>query len=130
MEDKKLSVIVKARELSSAVFAILERAPKRYRHSLVERMHSASLDIVERIYEANEIFAGPGKDFAERIERRISCAVGALTRLRVLDTLLSTAREMQCVTARQREALAKLMLDVQRLLGAFIKSARKRSEGT
>ncbi len=58
MADNDLRVINKAEELATHTFRLTSncnRYPKKYRHSLVDRMQLKSLDIYEALMEANRI---------------------------------------------------------------------------
>lgn len=58
MADTELKVIVKAKELAKHSFQLTSnsnRYPKKYRHSLVDRIQLKSLDIYETLLEANRI---------------------------------------------------------------------------
>lgn len=58
MADNELKVIVKAKELAVHSFRLTSncnRYPKKYRHSLVDRIQLKSLDLYETLLEANRI---------------------------------------------------------------------------
>lgn len=58
MADNDLKVIVKAKELAVHSFKLTSncnRYPKKYRHSLVDRIQIKSLNIYETLLEANRI---------------------------------------------------------------------------
>ena len=58
MADTDLKVIVKAKELAVHSFKLTSncnRYPKKYRHSLADRIQIKSLDIYETMFEANRI---------------------------------------------------------------------------
>ena len=58
MADNDLKVIVKAKDLAIHSFKLTSncnRYPKKYRHSLVDRIQIKSLDIYETLLEANRI---------------------------------------------------------------------------
>ena len=58
MADTDLKVITKAKELAVHTFKLTSncnRYPKKYRHSLVDRMQIKSLDIHDALLEANRI---------------------------------------------------------------------------
>ena len=58
MADNDLKVIVKAKDLAVHSFKLTSncnRYPKKYRHSLVDRIQIKSLDIYESLLEANRI---------------------------------------------------------------------------
>lgn len=58
MAENDLKVIVKAKELAVHTFKLTSncnRYPKKYRHSLVDRMQIKSLDLYDTLLEANRI---------------------------------------------------------------------------
>lgn len=58
MAENNLKVIVKAKELAVHSFKLTSncnRYPKKYRHSLVDRIQLKSLEIYETLLEANRI---------------------------------------------------------------------------
>lgn len=58
MADTELKVIVKAKELAVHSFKLTSncnRYPKKYRHSLVDKIQIKSLEIYETLLEANRI---------------------------------------------------------------------------
>lgn len=58
MAENDLKVIVKAKELAVHSFKLTsncDRYPKKYRHSLVDRIQIKSLDIHDKLLEANRI---------------------------------------------------------------------------
>ena len=58
MAENDLKVIVKAKELAVHSFKLTSncnRYPKKYRHSLVDRIQIRSLDLYETLLEANRI---------------------------------------------------------------------------
>lgn len=58
MAENDLKVIVKAKELAVHSFKLTSncnRYPKKYRHSLVDRIQIKSLEIYEVLFEANRI---------------------------------------------------------------------------
>ena len=58
MSETDLKVIVKAKELAVHSYRITSNAnryPKKYRHSIVDRIQLKSLDLYEKLLEANRI---------------------------------------------------------------------------
>ena len=58
MAENDLKVIVKAKELAVHSFKLTSncnRYPKKYRHSLVDRIQIKSLDVYDTLFEANRI---------------------------------------------------------------------------
>lgn len=76
MAENDLKVIVKAKELAVHSFKLTSncnRYPKKYRHSLVDRIQIKSLDIYETLFEANRINNVTRKhDRCETITRAIT----------------------------------------------------------
>ena len=76
MADNDLKVIVKAKDLAVHSFKLTSncnRYPKKYRHSLVDRIQIKSLDIYETLLEANRIHNVTHKrERCEQITRAIT----------------------------------------------------------
>lgn len=77
MAENDLKVIVKAKELAVHSFKLTSncnRYPKKYRHSLVDRIQIKSLDIYDTLLEANRINNVTHKrERCETITRAITC---------------------------------------------------------
>ena len=86
--QSELQVITFAKNLCGYVMTITQKAPKQFRFSLVGRMQSYVLDIVEELYYANDIYVTPASraGWAQRqaeaginrsgISTRIGCTSG------------------------------------------------------
>ena len=76
MADNDLKVIVKAKDLAVHSFKLTSncnRYPKKYRHSLVDRIQIKSLEIYETLLEANRIHNVTHKrERCEQITRAIT----------------------------------------------------------
>ncbi|MBQ3650257.1 MAG: four helix bundle protein, partial [Treponema sp.] len=68
MPQKKndLYVLTKAKELSKYVITVTEKAPKKYRFTLVVRLQNYCLDIIENILLANMLHISD----ARRLEKQ------------------------------------------------------------
>ena len=58
MSENDLKVIIKAKELATHTFRLTSncnRYPKKYRHSLVDKIQIKALDIYTTLFEANRI---------------------------------------------------------------------------
>ena len=67
MAEKELFVIVKAKDLGNYIFTVTDKSPKKFRFTLVSRMQNLSLDIIENLYRANQVFVR-NRDDTRRIE--------------------------------------------------------------
>jgi hypothetical protein len=122
--QNELSVIVKAKELASYVMTVTEKSPKRFRFTLVSRMQNYALDVIENLYIANEIYVQSGR--RDQAELRMSYQQKAQTCLRLLGYIAQLAMEQQCILPRQYEQITHQIYDCRNLLGAWMKSDRKR----
>ena len=122
-ENSELMVITKAKDIVNYSFVIAENAPKKFRFTLITRIHNTALDVLENLIFANEIMLTT--DLHDRTER---CGYQrkALAGLKVLDTLAMTARERQCILPKQYENLSRLIYECVKLLKAWQRSDERR----
>lgn len=120
MKKDELIIITKSKNLINYVFTVSNNAPKKFRYSLISKMQSVSLDILENVIYANEeLVAAQG-------DKRLSYQHNAIAKLKVLDALALAAREQQCILPKQYEVLSSLINDCLNLIGAWINSDKKR----
>lgn len=122
--DSELMVITKAKDLINYSFKISENAPKKFRFTLITKLHNLTLDVLESLILANEIPVG--KTTAEDKKRR-SYQQMAIAKLKMIDALAMIAREQKCILPKQYETLSKNVDECIRLTGAWINSDKKRS---
>ena len=122
--NSELRVVTAAKNLCSYVLTVTNKSPKSFRFTLVSRLQNLSLDIVENIYKANEVFV-QSKD-AQHMQKRLNSQHSALTNVKILAYISLLAREQGCILPKQYEQISKLVHDCQYLIGAWIKSDRTR----
>lgn len=122
-ENSELMVITKAKDIVNYSFVIAENAPKKFRFTLITRIHNTALDVLENLIFANEIMLTT--DLHDRTER-CSYQRKALAGLKVLDALAMTARERQCILPKQYENLSRLIYECVKLLKAWQRSDERR----
>ena len=124
--DKKsdLLVVTKAKELCTYIMRVTQKSPKQFRFTFVSRLQNLALDVIEKIYFANEIYIGKGRE--KNAEERLVLQRHALTALKLIAYISELAMTEQCILFKQYEQIAKLTTDCQRLLGAWINSDKKR----
>ena len=120
----ELHVVTAAKNLCSYVLTATNKSPKSFRFTLVSRLQNLSLDIIENIYKANEIFV-QSKDM-QSMQKRLDSQHSALTSVKILAYISLLAREQGCILPKQYEQISKLVHDCQYLLGAWIKSDKTR----
>lgn len=74
MAEKDFTILIKAEEPAEHTLRITSNCnhyPKKYRHSLVDKMQNKSLDIYTTLYEANRISHGNCKTLAKNTDEKI-----------------------------------------------------------
>ncbi len=120
----ELAVITKAKDLCSYVVKITQKSPKQYRFTFVTRLQNLSLDVIENLYRANDTFVT--KERMVSAAERLDFQHKALTDLRLLAYFSLLAYENGCILAKQYEQISILSTDCSNLVGAWIKSDRRR----
>ena len=123
-QKNELTVIMKAKDLCTYIVNITQKSPKQFRFTFVARMQNLAMDIIEAIYRANEVFIGAGNP--KNAEKRLDLQHNALTLLKLLAYFSEIAMTQNCILPKQYEQIAKLTVDCQRLVGAWINSEKKR----
>ena len=121
----ELLVVTKSKELSSYIITVTQKSPKQFRFTFVTRLQNLALDAIEKIYFANEVYIGKGHTHSN-VEKRLALQHQALTTMKLIAYISELAVQHNCLLFKQYEQIAKLTTDCQRLLGAWIKSDKKR----
>ena len=98
----EMMVIVKAKELCSYIMSVTQKSPKQYRFTYISRMQNLSLDIVENLYRANEVYIG-GNDGVAYLRERREYQQRALTDIKLLAYIAQLSFEQKCILAKQFE---------------------------
>ena len=90
-DDKKsdLLVVVKAKELGAYILTVTQKSPKQFRFTFISRLQNLALDVIEKIYFANEIYIGKGGE--KNVEKRLSLQHSALNVLFVFKYVTMSA---------------------------------------
>lgn len=122
MAENDLKVTVKAKELAVHSFKLTSncnRYPKKYRHSLVDRIQVKSLDVYETLLEANRINNVRNKwERCEMITRAIT----------ICDEMLfyiELSMVLDLLNAKSAEYWSKMVQDVKYMAIAWRTSERK-----
>ena len=127
-KESELSVIVKAKDLASYMFAITEKSKKKFRFTLISRLQNLSLHIVESLYRANMVYVQDGKDITHLTKRK-QYQKDAYVDLKLLGYMALFAREQGCILPKQYEQLSIQSTEVTRLLIAWSRSDQNRYKG-
>ena len=122
MTETKLKVIVKAKELAKHTFIVTSNSdnfPKKYRHSIVDKMQVKSLEIIEVLFEANRINNVTNKNI------RCETITQAITYCDELLTFIELSMDLKMITGRKAEYWSKLVSDVKHMAIAWRKRERE-----
>ena len=110
MADNELKVIVKAKDLAVHSFKLTSncnRYPKKYRHSLVDRIQIKSLDIYETLLEANRI------NNATHKRERCEMITKAITICDEMLFYIELSMMLQLLTDKSAEYWSQMVRDVK-----------------
>lgn len=103
---------------------VTQKTPKQFRFTFVSRLQNLSLDVIEKLYRANDTFVTSADKTAQA--RRLSFQHEAMTDLRLVAYFAMLAMGQQCILPKQYEQIARISTDCQNLLGAWVNSDRRR----
>ena len=110
MTDNDLKVLVKAKDLADHSFKLTSncnRYPKKYRHSLVDKIQVKSLDIYETLLEANRI------NNVSHKRERCEMITRAITLCDEMLFYIELSMMLQLLTDSSAEHWSKLVQDVK-----------------
>ena len=122
--QSELSVIIRAKDLTSYIMTVTDKSPKRFRFTLVAKLQTYALNTIENLYRANEVFVKKGD--AQKANERLEYQHRAMTELKLLGYISQLSMEQGCILTKQYEQITKKIYDCQNLLGAWMNSDRKR----
>ena len=120
----ELQVITFAKNLCNYVMTTTQKSPKQFRFSLIGRMQSYVLDIVEELYYANDIYVTPASrsGWAQRQAHQRK----AMATLKLLSWVAQVSMEQGAIQPKQFQQISEQCRNTQNLLGAWIISDQKR----
>lgn len=110
MADNDLKVIVKAKELAVHSFRLTSncnRYPKKFRHSLADRIQNRSMDIYETLMEANRINNVTHK------RERCEAITRAITLCDQLLFCIELSMNLDLISHSSADYWSKMVLDVK-----------------
>ena len=122
MADNDLKVIVKAKELAVHSFKLTsnsKRYPKKYRHSLVDKIQIKSLEIHDVLLEANRINNATDK------RARCEAITKAITYCDELLFYIELSMNLDTLNGNSAEYWSKLVSDVKYLAIGWRKSEQQ-----
>ena len=122
MAENDLKVIVKAKDLAVHSFKLTSncnRFPKKYRHSLVDRIQIKSLDIYETLLEANRTHNVTHK------RERCEMITRAVTLCDELLFYIELSMMLELLNDKSAEYWSKMVTDVKYMALGWRKSEQK-----
>ena len=126
-KDSDLAVITYAKHLCAYVMQATQKSPKAFRFSYVAKLQNFSLEVVENLFRANEVFVVMGDTRA--IAKRSEYQHAASASLKLLIYMAEMATGQGCLTMKQYEQISKQGVIVGRMIGTWIASDDKRFAG-
>ena len=119
--ESELRVITAAKNLLSYIMSVTQKSPKQFRFSLIGRLQTYAMDVVEELYCANDIFMTPA-EAAERLRHQRR----AMSRLKLLVYVAQVSMEQNAIQAKQYEQISMQAYATENMLGAWIQGDKKR----
>lgn len=107
-------------DLLSWLLPQCERFPKRQRFVVTQRLQNAALDFQEAIFEAN----------ARTGAKRLACLQSADAHLNKLRLYLRLAQKWEWLSSGQYEHVSRMVAEIGKLLGGWIRQTRSGKAGT
>ena len=110
MSDTELKVIVKAKELAAHTLKLTSncnRYPKKYRHSLVDKIQNKSLDLYTTLFEANRV--------NNKTDKRVRCdkITEGITYCDELLFFIELSMELNILSDSSAQHWSKMVMDVK-----------------
>ncbi len=109
--ETELRVITKAKELALHSYRVTsnsDKFPKKYRHSIADKIQNRCLDIQDKLLEANSINV-------KNKELRCETITQAITHCNQLLSYIELAMKLQLINGKTAEYWSKLALDVKHM---------------
>ncbi|MBE6547943.1 MAG: four helix bundle protein [Ruminococcaceae bacterium] len=116
MAENDFKIIIKAKELAVHSFKLtsnINRYPKKYRHSLVDKIQIKSLDIYDTLLEANSV------NNATRRAQRCETITRAITYCNQMLFYIELSMNLQLLSNGSAEYWSKLVSDVKHMAIAW-----------
>ena len=98
----EFQLIVKMKKLVAYILQISEKSPKKFRFSLLSKIHTICFELIELTYEVNSIKLG------EVLRSEKQKAI--LTKFKILIYLIEVGKDFKCFTFHQFEVASSFMI--------------------
>lgn len=123
MADKELQVIIKAKQLAAHTLRVTSncnRYPKKFRFSLVDKMQNKSLEIYEKLMEANRT------DLKDYRRERLELQNQAITYCDELLFYIELSYELNIINDKSTGYWSKMVADIKHMAIAWRSKDKER----
>lgn len=121
---QEFTIITKAKDLVKHTFMMTSerRFPKKYRFTIVNRLHDLTLDIFQHIQEANELDLTDPQEYRERRYEQKK----ALTECKTVLFLIELSFEKELISSEQCAEWTRHVMNVKNMTAKWRKQDRER----
>ena len=121
---QEFAIITKAKDLVKHTFMMTSerRFPKKYRFTIVNRLHDLTLDIFQHIQEANELDLADPQEYRERRYEQKK----ALTECKTVLFLIELSFEKELISSEQCAEWTRHVMNVKNMTAKWRKQDRER----
>ena len=123
--DSPLKVLTYGNDLMSYVLRVTQNSPKQYRFTFITRLQNLTMDVVELMLLANNIYVTKA-NIPTTADKRLSYQHQALSKLQALNYFSMEAQKYQAITFKHATQINKQGIICIQYLQAWIKSDRSR----
>lgn len=105
-QPSELTVITKSKDLCSYIMKVTQKSPKHFQYTFVNRLQNLSLDIVEKIIRANEIYVVNGNK--TYYNQRLNLQRDAMTDLKLLLYFSELSMNQGVILMKQYQQICEL----------------------
>lgn len=123
MANEDLQVIIKAKQLAKHTLIVTSNArryPKKFRFSLVDKMQNKSLEIHDKLFEANRT------DLKDYKRERLELQTKAITYCDEFLFYIELSYELNIIDSGSMEAWSKMVTDIKHMAIAWRTKDRNR----
>jgi len=124
-QESELQVIMKARDLMRYIFTITHKSPKHFRPTIINRLQNLSMEIVEGLVLANEVYV-TSKNFLKQSEKRSIYQENVKGKLRLLAYFSEIACTIEAIPKKKFEQISLQSTECLKWVNAWRKSDRLR----
>lgn len=124
----ELFVITRSKDMVNYVMMVTANSPKHFRYTLIARMHSLCIDLVENLYNANSCIIRAGD--TANLEKRLEYQRQAMNVIRLIVYVSEIAYMQKCILQKHYSMISKYGGECADLLKKWVQSDERRVSST